>query len=181
MRLGVPLLILLLCASDARGSSGDAAPADPAALVQVFYDSYPSVLTGGLPRGAELDWLGTFLSDELYGRFRSVLQYQQDWIRQNPDRPPVYLKPPFGDGVSFTGFPDATSLFRVSRAERQASGSWHVPIHFWDDLEQDGWEARVVVKLERARYVIDDIIFLPTEPGEEPWCLSVVLDSRDEH
>jgi hypothetical protein len=106
-------------------------PGDPATLVQLLYDSYPHELEGGLPQGEDLVWISRFLSARLYERFRSTLAYQQEWIRQHPDEPPFIHKPPFADGVHFTG------------------GRWHVPIHFWIDVESGGWKAVVVVTEER--------------------------------
>ncbi len=168
-------LLMSLCVL-APGVYGQVPASDPQALVQSFYDAYPNELEGGLPRGEDLLWISRFVSERLHARFRSALAYQEDWIRRNPDRPPVYLKPPFADGIDFTGVPDAISAFKVLRAERRADGVWYVPIRFWIDLLD--WEAVVLVKEERGQFVIDDIVFLPREPGDETWCLSDSLEWR---
>jgi hypothetical protein len=171
-----PLVVLFALCAVASLIHAQERPRDPATLVQLFYDSYPNELEGGLPEGEDLVWISRFLSDRLYQRFRSTLAYQQEWIRQHPDEPPVIHKPPFADGVHFTGAPDAISAFKVLRAQSRAPGLWHVPIHFWYDGEYESGEAVVVVKEQRAQYVIDDIIFLPSESGGEPWCLFQSLE-----
>ena len=175
--LGALLVVLSLCAVGPCVSA-QARPDDPAALVQLFYDSYPNELEGGLPEGEDLQWISRFLSGRLYQLFRDVLAYQQEWIRQNPDDPPMYLKPPYADGVSFNGFPDAIVAFRVLRAEPRAPGVWHVPVYFWHDLEYDHWEAVVVVKEERGAFAIDDFIFVAGDMVAETWCISESLDWR---
>jgi hypothetical protein len=154
---------------------------DPAALVQELYERYPHELEGGLPRGEDLDWLSTYISDRLYRQFRSTLEYQQDWIKRNPDHPPYYLKPPFADGVHFTGVPDAIDSFTIVDTRRQTPDFWEVRIHFCIGSGGDGsgWDALVMVRQQRSRYVIDDIIFLPAEPGDETWTLFDSLDWRD--
>jgi hypothetical protein len=151
---------------------------DPVDFVRKFYDVYPDKLSGGLPAGEELDWISAFITDRLYDRFRETLEYQQDWIKRNPDDPPYYLKPPFADGVHFTGVPDAIESFRVLDAELQTPGTWHVRVRFWIDLDSDGWDALVVVRAQRSGYAIDDVIFLPTELGETEWCIFDSLDWR---
>lgn len=176
--LGALVVVVSICLASPSVAAQDR-PDSPAALVQLFYDAYPKELDGGLPRGNDLDWIADFLSDRLYGRFRSVLEYQGEWIRRNRDGPVSDLKPPFADGLHFSGTPDAISLFRVLRAQVQSPGIWHVPIHFWIDEDLDGWEALVVVKQERSRYVIDDIIFLPADPNDKLWCLSESLEWRE--
>lgn len=172
------LLICVLCAGGLHPQT-QSVPNDPAALVQSFYESYPNELEGGLPDGRELDWLANFLTVELCARFRAARDYQDEWIRRNPDRPPYYLKPPFADGVHFTGVPDAIDSFRVLAAQSRGRGTWHVPIHFWIDAEEAGWEAVAVVKERRGRFLIDDILFLPDEPDGEVWCLSRSLEWDD--
>lgn len=173
-------LALMACilASDGLGAEASVRPpaSDPAALVQEFYDRYPHELEGGLPAGEDLEWLSAYISDRLYQQFRSTLEYQQDWIRRNPDDPPYILKPPFADGVDFTGVPDAIDSFVVVGAEPQTPGTWHVRIHFCIDPKAPGWDVLVVVQERRSRYVIDDVIFLPAEPGGVIWTLYQSLD-----
>lgn len=175
------LALLLIVHAPHLVAAGATAAKDPAALVQEFYERHPHELSGGLPQGEDLEWLSAFISDRLYQRFRSTLEYQQEWIRRNPDRPPTYLKPPFSDGVHFTGVPDAIDSFIVVDTQLQEPDCWYVRIHFCIGSAADvpGWDALVVVRRQRARYVIDDVIFLPSEPGDETWTLFDILDWRD--
>ena len=175
MRSVCSALALLLILHAPHVIAAGATPAkDPAALVQEFYDRHPHELSGGLPEGEDLEWLSTFISDRLYQQFRSTLEYQRDWIRRNPDDPPYYLKPPFADGVHFTGMPDAIDSFVVVNTQAQMPDSGHVRIHFC--VGEYGTDALVVVRQQRSRYVIDDVIFLPSEPGDPMWTLFDSLD-----
>ncbi len=149
---------------------------DPANLVKSFYEQYPEKLEGGLPRGKDLKWLSQWISTDLYNRFRSTLAYQEEWIRKTAHGPYI-LKPPFADGIEFTGVPDAISGFEVSDAQR-IDDTWQVPIHFCIDPEF-GWDALAIVKQERGRYVIDDIAFFPMDAEGRSWRLSEALDSHE--
>ncbi len=149
---------------------------DPASLVKAFYERYPNELEGGLPRDEDLEWLSGWISTELYDRFRSTLAYQEQWMREHRHGPYI-LKPPFADGVEFTGVPDMISGFEVGVAQR-VDDSWQVPIHFCIGPEF-GWDALAIVKQERGRYVLDDIAFFPTDASEHSWRFSEALDSRE--
>jgi hypothetical protein len=173
--------LLLTFATVAAGADLGPEPRsqDAVLLVQDFYDRYPNEMEGGFPEGEDLAWIRRFITERLYGRFRSVLEYQQDWIKRNSDHPPYYLKPPFAEGIHFTGVPDAVEAFKIVESEPQTPRTCFVRVRFWIELGGYGWEALVVVQQERSRYAIDDIIFLPSEPGEKEWCLSETLERRE--
>lgn len=155
-----------------------AAPAtDPAAMVREFYERHPRELRGGLPEGADLEWLAGWISTDLHSHFRETLEYQDEWIKRNGND--GNLKPPFGDGVPFTGVPDVIDGFEVRAAESFGEDEWQVPVHFCIGAETT-WDARVVVRQERSRYVIDDIVFYPMYAGGQAWTLSAILDSRED-
>jgi hypothetical protein len=174
-------LVLAFCSVAFSGApvEADDSANDAAAFVRYFFEASSEELEGGLPRGEDLDWISRFLSERLYERFRDALEYQEEWIRRNPDRPPMYLKPPFADGVHFTGSPDAISSFIVLRPQPQMPAMWHVPIQFFFEEEGFHSEGVVIVKTERSRFVIDEVIFLAADPENETWCLSESLEWRD--
>ena len=172
--LPVLLIALAQCAT---------APATPTARVDAFYRAYPERLTGGLPSGRELKWLRPQVSERLYAQFVETLKYEDDWIRRHPDTPspdggpPAILKPPFADGVHFDGSPDGHTSFVVAPAVEQSDGTWRVPIQF--RYEDAAWESVAIVKLERGRYVIDDIVLHERAKNDAPVRLSEILRWRE--
>jgi hypothetical protein len=153
---------------------------NPSAFVEAFYRDYPRHLLGGLPQGGELRWIRPRVSDRLYDTFMATLQYQREWIARHPDEPspdggpPVRYKPPFAEGVPFDGSPDGHTSFKVVNATQIAPDTWHVRIHFLLDPSLAGWEHTVVVKSERGRYVLDDVLY-----EDPPARLSGILATRD--
>jgi hypothetical protein len=137
-------------------------------MVKTFYESYPNRLTGGLPMGDDMRWLRPFISDRLYDTFVSTLEYEYAWGKRHPDEPskdggpPVIYKPPFADGVHFSGSPDPVAAFKVGETVTGPDGTWLVHVRLWDDPAADSWENVVVVKKEHGRYVIDDVVFPDT-------------------
>ena len=66
------------------------------------------------------------------------------------------------------------------RAVAAPNGSWKVYVHFWYDPSLDGWEDEVIVTEQRARYVIDDVLFTDAGPLNPSGRLSDVLKQRED-
>jgi hypothetical protein len=180
MKRAITGLVLAALLSGCASSTDDT----PAKMVETFFNTYPHRLTGGLPAGDELQWLKSFISDRLHESYVAVLAYQNDWIERHPDRPsqdgrpPIILKPPFASTIDFSGSQDGFKSFKVAETGGGPDGTRHVRVRFWWD-QSTSWEHVVVVKKERGRYVIDDVLFSADEPNEAPTPLSKILAERD--
>ena len=158
MRRALLILLISLCLPLLAENA-----VSPEAMVREFYEKHPKELTGGLPQGEDLRWLSGYVSKRLLAKFEGALKYQQDWIRKNPDQPPYYLKPPFADGVHFTGVPDAVQSFEIVETLKPKEATSHVRLHFRVDDATPEWDVVVVVIEEGGRQVIDDVLFPPAE------------------
>ena len=157
----------------------------PSSVVERFYATYLPGRQGGLPSGERLERLRPFLSDNLNRSILAALQYQERYIASHPDRtsqtgPPVSYKPPFVDGDYFSSLFEGPTSFKVVRAVPAPSGSWKVYVHFWYDASLAGWEDEVIVAEQRARYVIDDVLFTGAGPFNPSGRLSDRLKYRED-
>jgi hypothetical protein len=174
----IPIVLVAACARPPATES-------PSSVVERFYATYLTDRQGGLPSGDHLERLRPFLSDNLNASILAALQYQESYIASHPDKPmptgpPVSYKPPFVDGDYFSSLFEGPTSFKVVRAVPAPSGSWKVYVHFWYDASLAGWEDEVVVAEQRARYVIDDVLFTGAGPFNPSGRLSDRLKYRED-
>jgi hypothetical protein len=174
------LLGTLLAIAPARAADG------PATTVERFYATYIPNRHGGLPSGAELERLQPFLSQRLHRLIVDAWASNESWAKRHPDEPseagepPVIYKPPFVDGDYFSSVFEGPKTFKVERAVGNDARGWKVHVQFWHDADEKGWKDVVVVRKERGRYVIDDVLFSGAGPFNPEGRLSEILKARDE-
>ena len=149
------------------------ADADPAAVVQQFYETYVKLSPPGLPSAAQQKELAPYLSRRLLGLMDAARAYQEKEAKAHPDE-----KPPFVDGCLFASVFEGPKAFRIGQVTADGEG-WKVRVHFTDEPSV-AWDDDVLVVREDGRYVIDDVVFSGAGPFNPPGRLSTNLASRDE-
>jgi len=139
------------------------------ALVTRFYTLCIKHGVAGLPLEAETkNTLRPLLSEDLSRRIDDAEACQADFIRQNPDPPPVnprvppvIYKPPFVDCCLFTSTPDGTpTSFTLGTTKVLRDGRYYVVVHFVrrDMFGVIKWRDAAIVKREGDRFVIDNAV-----------------------
>ena len=168
MRKTLSFVLLLLLSACATTT----APA-PQSVVSDFYEAYVALHPPGLPDGAALERLRPFLSEQLQQLIAAALQQRDAFEKAHPDE-----KPPFVDGDQFSSLFEGPKSFAIARTDALSDDTWSVHVQFTND--EAHWEDVVVVKKERGRYVIDDVLYSGIGEFNPPGKLSERLSAREE-
>lgn len=159
----------------------------PEAVVRRFYTARLAGELGGagIPTGRELQRMKPYLSDRLYKLIVDAEAYQQgEWARSHqtepsrPGQPALLYKPPFVDGDYFSSMFEGPRSFRIASTTPVAKGTWRVAVAFGYG-SRFHWTDSIVVKRQRFRYVIDDVIYSGAGEFNPPGSLSRSLSWRE--
>jgi uncharacterized protein DUF3828 len=150
-----------------------AGAAEPATVVQQFYEKYVTLSPPGLPTAAQQKELAPYLSRRLLGLMDAARAYSDREAKAHPDD-----KPPFVDGCLFASLFEGPKAFKVGAAVAEGEGS-KVKVHFTAG-EGVAWDDEVIVVKEDGRYVIDDVLLAGIGQFNPPGRLSTSLASRGE-
>jgi len=176
--------LLLLCVLFTLGQALGKAQSDritprPGAVVQKLYHQVIVRHPLGIPSGENWKVFGPFLSKDLIRRITLARSCQNDWARQNQGK---MIKEPFAWGE--TGFFSGTeelsepSSFQIQKTDPAQDGSYRVNVKLTESPPNDkpwSWNVEVDMKMEKRRFVVDDVVFLKGDDVPAEYRLSEIL------
>lgn len=96
-------------------------------------------------------------TDDLRSAWNDAVKKNNEIAKANPDE-----KPPPGDGVPVSAFPDAMPVCEVAKVMPKADGALVDIRHILPEDPKAGWTDRLVLKQEGAAWLIDDVLFPPS-------------------
>jgi hypothetical protein len=127
----------------------------PADTVVALYRTLALGQVRGAPSGDELASIAPYVSSELHDRLAAARRLQERETARAPEE-----KPPYADGDLFTSLFEGPTSFQIlsdtARGDERA-----VAVRFNYDRAQPGvaWTDVVVVRSERGRWVVADVIY----------------------
>jgi hypothetical protein len=156
---GRAFLFAVLASLFGLGACSRAAPLDPRATAQAFYEFYLQQRMSGLPSPEQTRTLKSLLSNELLSAIERARSEQAEFIGQNPDE-----KPPWIEGDLFSSLYEGAHSYRVIQVDETPTET-RVLIHLEhrDDASAAAspatteWRDRLLLIQENGRWVIADI------------------------
>jgi len=134
--------------------------ATPQNLANRFCTAYLKQHEYGLLEGRDRRVMAPFLSARLLRQLDDARACQRDWYRQQPKGSTD--KPPFVDCCLFSSTPDGMpTSYSIGETERLADGRYKIVVNYRRKTKTDDirWRDALIVKKERGRYVVDDVIY----------------------
>ncbi len=145
----------------------------PAGIVCRFYRSYLAMKPFGLPTPTERKTLDPMMSQRLRRALDLAGTTQMDYIRRHPGD-----KPPFVDGSLFTSLFEGARGFEIASVHADPDTGTIVTVRFEYDAATR-WLDRVLVKRERERLVVEDVLFSGAGAFNPPGRLTERLRQRE--
>jgi len=149
------------------------------AVVQSLYRQVIARHPLGIPSAENWKMFVPFLSTDLIRRITLARSCQNDWVRQNKGQ---MIKEPFAWGETglFSGAEELSepSSFLIQGTEAKQNGSFRVNVKLTESPPTDkpwSWNVDVYVKIEKRRFVVDDVVFLKGDDVRTESRLSEIL------
>jgi len=177
----------IFVASMAIGQSA-AAPSgaydeSPKAFIEGFYNLVLARHISGIPAGNNARYFAPYLSENLRRKIRMTVACSNDWRRKNKGR---LIKAPSGwwsEAGIFTGEDErsAPDDFDIENIESRKNNEMYVHVLFtihpegkvnWSLKEDWRWRVIVILRRNRNRLYVDDVIFLKEYEFGVEWRLT---------